>query len=133
MSSTDGELHNLVEQLDITHEAKKALHDQIRNADTLVPSEVERLRALITGENPRIVSEAITEGNIGPQHLGKHTPETLTQEVVSLGNTKPMFRNKDWTTRAYKIKATIRSQMKENPRFYQGLLGKIDGIIQGEM
>jgi len=44
-------------------------------------------------------SKEITEGKREPEHLGKQTPETLTQEFFSLKNIKPMFRDDKWQKR----------------------------------
>ena len=67
------------------------------------------------------------------KHLGEHTLETLTQEVVSLGNTKPMFRGDKWQERAQSVKKSLADQFKQNPRGFLRLQKKLNAIIQGEM
>ena len=42
-----------------------------------------------------------------PSHLGKQTFETISQELIALSQTKPMFRDKDWRHRARGIRAGI--------------------------
>ena len=82
-------------------------------------------------EDPRSESEKITEGKEEPKHLGEHTPETLTQEIVALSQTKPAFRSKKWYKRADHIRKILLERVEKDPRQYQGLLSKLDSIVKG--
>lgn len=78
---------------------------------------------------PKEQAEDITNGKRESHHIGEHTPETITQELFSLYNTKRMFRNNKWNVRHAVIRkefekfsiakqAEIESKVKEmlNPR-----------------
>lgn len=54
---------------------------------------------------PRKESEKSTLEKSKPHHIGKHTKETITQELFSLYNTKRMFRDTKWEVRNRAIKA----------------------------
>ena len=88
-------------------------------------------------ESPRETSQAISDGNKDPQHLGKHTVATLTQEVVSLGQTKPMFRDAKWSRRAEHLRNVILENLKEKKSVdrepFLGLENKLHSIINGEV
>lgn len=133
MSTEYEKLHESIEKSERVIQHKIKLHEQLREAKN-DPEELKRLKFIIDGEDtPRQQAEAITEGNSKPHHIGEYTPLVLTQELVSLGQTNLAFRDKDWMKRAQDIKAVIQRDMKKDPRRYQGLLSKIDSIIQGEL
>ena len=50
-------------------------------------------------ETAREISKKITTGELKPQQLGSHTLETFSQELISLGQTRPMFRTTKWRDR----------------------------------
>jgi len=60
-------------------------------------------------KSPRTQAEDITKGKTKPHHIGKHTSETLTQELFSLNNTKPMFRDSKWIVKYNSIMSKIRN------------------------
>ena len=59
------------------------------------------------GQSPRDESEKITQGETKPHHIGKMSFQVLQAEIVSLRNTKPMFRNSKWKKRAAMIGENI--------------------------
>ena len=82
-------------------------------------------------KTPRKQSEDISSGRTEPHHIGKHTPETLTQELFSLKNTKPMFRDSKWQKRYAEIQAHI-LQIKD-VRVRNGILEKAKAMMGGEL
>lgn len=125
------DLHTLIEKSEISKEQKTELHQKLRNAGN-DPNVINEIRETLA-PTARDKAEEITEGDREPEHLGAHTLETLTQEVVSLGNIKPMFRNTKWMNRYEKIKNTLEKDKKKNLRAYQSLLDKLNAIFQGEL
>lgn len=81
-------------------------------------------------KSAREISEEISKGEKEPEHLGKHTPETLQQELFSLKNTKPDFRDKIWFAKFERIKRIV-YDMKDI-RVREGLLSKADSMFDGE-
>lgn len=81
-------------------------------------------------KSAREIAKQITEGEKEPEHLGKHTPETLQQELFSLKNTKPAFRNQTWFAKFERIKRIIYDL--KDPRIREGLLSKADSMFDGE-
>jgi len=75
-------------------------------------------------------AKEISEGKRAPEHLGSHTPETLTQELFSLKNIKPMFRDKEWRDRYDKIVRQISSI--QNKRIRDGITQKAQDCLSGE-
>ncbi len=123
------ELHMLIEKSDNKPEEKKTLHEDLKsaNGDQAVIDEIK------THVTPRQHAEHITDEKEEEHHLGDYTPAALQAEIVALGNTKPMFRSDKWNERAQMIKRVIQKDMKKDPKQYQGLLNKIDSVIQGEL
>jgi len=80
--------------------------------------------------NPREKMRQFTTGQRDPEHLGKHTPETLTQELFSLKNTKPMFRNKKWQNRFDEI-VKIVGQIKDK-KVRESIKKKANDCLSGE-
>jgi len=62
----------------------------------------------------REIAEKITEGKAQIQHLGKHTKETIDQELISLDQTKPMFRDEKWLKRTKTIWSAILDKISRN-------------------
>jgi len=73
-------------------------------------------------KSAREESKQITSGIKEPSHLGKHTFETLYQEIVSLANEKPMFRDRDWFKRKNNVLANIINGISNQKRNYQQLI-----------
>ena len=75
-------------------------------------------------------AKEISRGDRAPEHLGEHTPETLTQELFSLKNTKPAFRDKKWRERFDKIHRQISSIKDE--RLRNQITQKAHDCLSGE-
>lgn len=75
-------------------------------------------------------AEKITAKIIPSRHLGDKTPEVLQQELFSLMNTKPAFRDKDWQKNHEKLLHKI-GEIKD-PRIRQGLFNKTHAMFNGE-
>jgi hypothetical protein len=73
-------------------------------------------------ESARKTAEKISKGLTQNQHLGSHSFETLYQEIVSLGNTKPMFRDKEWYHKCRNARANIITGIAKGKRKYQQLI-----------
>ena len=73
-------------------------------------------------ESARVISKKITDKVLPNQHIGSHSFETLWQEVYSLGNTKPMFREKKWFHNARNCRAKIITGIAKGNRKYQQLI-----------
>lgn len=88
-------------------------------------------KAMMRGKKtPREISNEISEGKREPEHLGKHTPETLTQELFSLKNTKPAFRDKKWHEKYEKILRLINEIPEKRVR--EGIQSKARALLTGE-
>lgn len=85
---------------------------------------------MLKKKSAREISEEISKEEKEPEHLGQHTPETLQQELFSLKNTKPDFRDKTWFAKFERIKRIV-FDMKET-RIREGLLSKADSMFDGE-
>jgi len=95
------------------------------------PIKRKKMSFLKRKKSAREISEEITDGERPPEHLGKHSPETIHQEIFSLANTKPLFRDQKWHERAAKLAISINEvlQQKRRPRGqYEGLLSKLNAI-----
>ncbi len=73
-------------------------------------------------ESVRVISKKISEGKLPSQHFGSHSFETLWQEIFSLGNTKPMFRDKKWFHKSRDIRANILNGISHGKRNFQQLI-----------
>jgi len=84
-------------------------------------------------KTPRETAKEITEEKRKPEHLGKHSPETLQQEIYSLNNTKRAFRDQKWHERAAKLQISIieiLTHEKHRPRgVYEGLHQKLHDVM----
>jgi len=65
-------------------------------------------------QTAREIAKEISDGKQEVQHLGKYTAEMIDQELFSLENTKPMFRESKWTKRAQTIKEEITKKLSRN-------------------
>jgi len=79
----------------------------------------------------RKIAEKISKGIMESQHLGSHTPETLQQELFSLRNTKPMFRDSKWRKRFDRISEEI-SRIKDE-RTRNGIKSRARAMLSGEV
>ncbi|MBA7492265.1 hypothetical protein ES702_02814 [subsurface metagenome] len=75
----------------------------------------------------RGISKSITDG-AESVHIGSHTPETTSQELYSLRNTKPAFRGSKWKKRAEGIRKSIMSEISKNQPRYQYYLIELNQI-----
>ncbi len=62
----------------------------------------------------REIAEKISEGKAQVQHLGKYTKEMIDQELFSLENVKPMFRDSKWKKRVETVKEEIMKKISRN-------------------
>ena len=81
-------------------------------------------------KSAREIASEITEKFRDPEHLGKHTPETLQQELFSLKNTKPAFRDGKWTVKLGKLNEEI-SKIKDQ-RKQDSLTSNVEAMLSGE-
>ena len=65
-------------------------------------------------KSAREEAEEITEGKKEPHHIGKYSLEIINQEIFSLENTKPMFREKKWNSRLEEIRKAIKNRLSKN-------------------
>ena len=65
-------------------------------------------------KSAREIAKTITEGVKDPQHLGKYTKEMIDQELFSLENTKPMFRESKWKKRVESVREEIMKKLSRN-------------------
>jgi len=74
-------------------------------------------------ESPREIAKKITDEIKEPHHIGKHTIETVGQELFSLANERPMFRDSDWRKRARNIRAICMNKISQgDPHFQNSLI-----------
>ena len=76
----------------------------------------------------RETAEKITDNLIPNTHIGNHTLETLTQEILSLCNTKPMFRDHKWHKKSRNIRANLMNQISHGNRSFQPLFNELNKI-----
>jgi len=62
----------------------------------------------------REIAKSISDGDSEPKHIGKYTKEMIDQELFSLENTKPMFRNSKWKKRAETVREAIMKKLSRN-------------------
>jgi len=79
-------------------------------------------------ETAREISKKISDGVKDPQHLGAHSYESLTQEVISLANTKPMFRDTKWHKRSRNVRANILNKISHGEQKFQGLILELNKV-----
>lgn len=73
--------------------------------------------------SPRKIMEAISEGHLKPQYIGKHTLETLSQMLFSLFNKfKPQTMThrqiRDWLQKLIGIYDAIKKDLEEKEKTY---------------
>jgi len=79
-------------------------------------------------ENPREESKKITQGKLPEKHLGRHTIETTGQEIFSLGNIRPMFRDEKWTERCSLMRKVCMREISKGDPHFQNLLIQLSAI-----
>jgi len=67
-------------------------------------------------------SKEISSGAKEPQHLGKHNLESVGQELFSLQNERPMFRDKKWRQRANSIREICMNKISKGDSHFQNSL-----------
>ena len=67
-------------------------------------------------DSAREIAKKITDGKLEPQHLGKYSAEMIDQEIFSLGNTKPAFRNLKWIKSFENLRFEIMKKISRNER-----------------
>jgi len=82
-------------------------------------------------QSAREIAKKISEGTADPQHLGKYSAEMLDQELFSLENTKPMFRESKWKKRVESVREGIMKKLSrnENSIICQIQLRKLEWIV----
>ena len=65
-------------------------------------------------KTPREISKKITDGVLPAQHLGKFTAPMIEQEIFSLANTKPAFRNEKFDDKFDEITKAIMEKLSRN-------------------
>ncbi len=81
-------------------------------------------------DSARKIAEKISEGSELHQHLGSHSFETLQQELFSLSNQKPMFRDLKWWKKSDQIHSNILSGISKGKRNYQSLIQILNSITE---
>ncbi len=65
-------------------------------------------------QSAREIAKKISEGKAEPQHLGKYSAEMITQEIYSLQNTKPMFRDLKFQKRFETVRQAVMKKLSRN-------------------
>ncbi len=65
-------------------------------------------------KSAREISKEITDGDSEPKHIGKYTKEMIDQELFSLENEKPMFRDSKWKKRISSVRDAILKKLSRN-------------------
>lgn len=123
------QIHESIRELDLEANAKQELH--IRT-EQLSGEELDKLAKEVLKKPlaPREQAQEITETKTEPHHMGEHTAETLTQELFSLANTKPAFRDKKWQANWESINEQV-SNLK-NERIKRRIRDKAQALLSGE-
>ena len=64
-------------------------------------------------KSAREVSQSISDGSTQTQHLGKYSYEALSQELIALSQTRPMFRDSKWKKRFIVIEHEIKLKLSQ--------------------
>jgi len=64
-------------------------------------------------KSAREVSKSISDSTIENRHIGKYTYETLSQEMIALSQTRPMFRDSKWKKRFIIIEHEINLKLSQ--------------------
>lgn len=123
------EVHDIIKSLKIEQHEKQEYHIRV---EQLPVEELDDYKQKMEqkSQTPREQSENISKGEAEEHHIGKHTPETLQQEIFSLMNTKPAFRGKSWNEKYERIQRLI-DDIKD-PRVKRRLRDKAKAMFQGE-
>ncbi len=81
-----------------------------------------------TTETARETSKKISDGLTPNIHIGKHTYETLSQELIALCQTKPMFRDSKWRKRSNNIRANLLNKVSNGHKNFQPLILELNKI-----
>ena len=76
-------------------------------------------------KSSREISQTITEKVIENKHIGNYSYEVLSQEMIALSQTKPMFRDAKWKKRFIIIEHEINLKLsKQDSKFskYQSMV-----------
>lgn len=75
-------------------------------------------------KSSREISQQITEKVIENKHIGKYSYEALSQEMIALSQTKPMFRDAKWKKRFIIIEHEINLKLSLGLQFskYQSMV-----------
>jgi len=117
------EIHELIRSLDLDANQKQELHSRTEQYEGKVLDEFLR-EVKQKYQTPKEESKQITEGKTEPHHIGEKSPEVLQQEIFSLMNTKPAFRDKEWLVKWESLSeqinnikdARIKRRLKEKAR-----------------
>jgi len=77
------------------------------------------------GSQARETSKKITDKVIPNTHIGNHSIESLSQEVFSLRNTKPMFRDGKWKKQYERIEGKILEKISYGQNQFQALYSEL--------
>ncbi len=64
-------------------------------------------------DSAREIAKKISDG-ADPQHLGKYSAEMIDQELFSLENQKPMFRDSKWKKKVESVREAIMKKLSRN-------------------
>ena len=81
-------------------------------------------------KSARDQSKEITDGDSKEHHIGKMSIEVLDQEITSLKNTKPMFRDDEWRAKFNKLSEVV-AKIHE-PRQHQGFTNRLNSCVRVE-
>jgi len=124
-------IHAQIDKIRIRKGTKKQMHRDVEESTTLEQlSQMQTAAIGLANLDPAALARELAKEMSAPSHLGKHTPETLTQELFSLRNTKPAFRKEEWFDKLEKITRLIR-EIKD-PRVKQGLENRVKAMMSGE-
>ena len=84
-------------------------------------------------ETARDEAKAISDGKTETHHVGLYNNETLTQELVSLMNTKMPFRDKEWWDRYRTVNSTlVKSKKNFTNQQYVSATRNLARVAKGE-
>jgi len=123
------EIHDIIKSLKIEQHQKQEFHIRVEQLP-LEELDDYKLQMEEKAGTSREQSEAISEGEAEEHYIGKHTSETLQQELFSLMNTKPAFRDRYWNQKFDDIQKEI--EQIQNPRVKRRLRDKARAMLDGE-
>ena len=84
-------------------------------------------------ETAKDEAKAISDEKTVTHHIGLYNNETITQELLSLMNTKTPFKNKEWWDRYGIINSTLTKSKKNfTDQQYLNAIGNLARIAKGE-